>query len=145
MISKENHGIALEEVLNYRQNVSKENLKEVMGFIPLMESEFNKVERVIGKELTKEAAYHYYDFYDMSFSLKQEVKRLSQKIAYFPPTDLYILDHPQKLSDWSLLRLSHLLIFLYRMDLSNHGYFEQKMKDKSVLHILKAMRNSPII
>ncbi|MBD8490831.1 hypothetical protein IFO69_18915 [Echinicola sp. CAU 1574] len=133
--------IASEEAMIFNNQIGGE--RGVLDFMPLMEKEFERVERIVGKELTREAAYHYYDFYEMAHAIKSQLKtinvfcfrerkfsedKISQGETYFRKLD--------RKSLWNIL------LDIIDIDQINHGFFEKKIKDKTVLKILKAYKDS---
>ncbi|MDN3671025.1 hypothetical protein QWY93_17055 [Echinicola jeungdonensis] len=108
-----------------------------------MEKEFDRVERIIGKELTLEAAYFYYDFYDLAHELKHEIKALDLKLSMDHNACLEKLRYGQDLyQEMDRLSLCKLLLAAVVIDQYNHGFFERKMKDKTIVRLLKALQLS---
>ncbi|AGA79958.1 hypothetical protein [Echinicola vietnamensis] len=113
----------------------------VLDYIPLMEREFNRVETIIGKELTPAAAYHYYDFYDMACEIKRMLKekRLAVKEAWgreMIEKNVATCDQLGEMTLWNIL------INMVNIDHMDHGYLEKKIKDKTILKILRALKDS---
>ncbi|QDH80765.1 hypothetical protein FKX85_17655 [Echinicola soli] len=113
----------------------------VLDYIPLMESEFSRVEKIIGKELTPEAAYYYYDFYDMAFEIKRLLKVKSTAVKDVLGREMLernvaACEQLEETKLWSIL------INVIKIDHLDHGYLEKKIKDKTILKILRALKDS---
>ncbi|WP_137403994.1 hypothetical protein [Echinicola rosea] len=115
--------------------------KGVLDFIPLMEREFSRVENIIGKELTPEAAYYYYDFYDMAFEIKVMLKGKSAAVkdVWGKEAIERNLEACEQLGE---MKLWNTLMSVVKMDHLDHGYLEKKIKDKTILKILRALKDS---
>ncbi|WP_211324117.1 hypothetical protein [Echinicola strongylocentroti] len=118
-----------------------EKTKDVLNYIPIMEKEFSRVESIIGNELTPEAAYFYYDFYEMALELREILKDTDAFRQDVVQKELIerTVNVCQELEDdklWSLLT------GVVKVDHVDRGYLEKKIKDKTILKILRALKSS---
>ncbi len=138
-----NNQVGTYEMPLYGREISLDRLIPLFEYIAVMEREFSRVEKIIGKELTVEAAQYYYDFYDLAHELKQKIKTITggnigeigdgyEKLQF--GHDFYY--------EMDRVSLFQLLTAAVGIDHYNHGFFEKKMKDKTILLILKALNHS---
>lgn len=127
----------------YGKKTFERNLVPLLDWIPMMQKEFDRVERIIGNELTPEAAYYYYDFYDLAQIIKRKLLEgppleVSDLIAAKAKLDFGSEVFPEFNRDalWNLLSAA------VQIDQANHSYLENKIKDKTVLKLLSAIKNS---
>ncbi|GGZ31282.1 hypothetical protein GCM10007049_25400 [Echinicola pacifica] len=120
--------------------LSDVHFEELLPYISEMEEEFLRVERIVGKELTPEAAYHYYDFYDLAQIIRNkliaEVKDWPEKRVV---PELNSIDTE---AGWPMFRLCDILLQVVSVDRYNHGFLQKKIKDKTILKILKGLQRS---
>ncbi|GAB3659247.1 hypothetical protein GCM10028791_32600 [Echinicola sediminis] len=133
--------------LEYNPIFSRETIdrtsEEILGFIPLMEREFDRVEKIVGAELKPEAAYYYYDFYDLAHVIKL-------KLRNFPKSERVGIEQGKAQLNFGVelfeelnwVELWKLLLLTVQIDQVDHGFLEKKIKDKTVLKLLIAIKNS---
>ncbi|WP_186756641.1 hypothetical protein [Echinicola salinicaeni] len=127
----------------YGKKTFERNLMPLLDWIPMMQKEFDRVEKIIGNELKPEAAYYYYDFYDLAQIIKRKLLenppiQVSDLIAAKAKLDFGTDVFPNYNREilWELLGAA------VQIDQANHSYLENKIKDKTVLKLLTAIKNS---
>jgi len=127
----------------FSKEIIGDNSEEILGLIPMMEKEFDRVEKIIGTELKPEAAYYYYDFYDLAHFIKLKLQK-------FPQHERVEMEQAKAKLNFGVdlfeslnwVELWKLLLLTVQIDQVDHGFLEKKIKDKTILKLLKAIKNS---
>lgn len=123
----------------------KEDFQAVLNYIPLMQSQFIKAEKLIGMDLTDEATRQFYDFDDLKWALYKDLAfiGLVTDTKWADSAKLKEqLECPDLFDQLDYLTLCKLLAFSTRGTHFSDGYFERKIKNKTVLKLLIAITDA---
>jgi len=122
--------------------LKKEDFTNVLGYISLMEAQFDKAEKLIGMDLTDEATQHYYDFDDIKWAMYKDLAFLGlvTDTAWVDVMDLHTkLEYPDQFSELDYLTLCKLMAISTSGTHFSDGYFDRKIKNKTILKLLIAL------
>ncbi|WP_194774428.1 DUF6508 domain-containing protein [Pararhodonellum marinum] len=127
----------------FLEQQEKETFTSLFDFIPLMEKEFARVNKILKTPLTKEAAMKFLDFEDT----KQELfKALCQSglLVDFEWEHWVegheILSGIRSFPRLNAIKICKLLTLIVRNDQIKSGFFEAKLKQGTVLDLLKQLQ-----
>lgn len=122
--------------------LKREDFQAVLSYIPQMEAQFDKAEQLVGGDLPDLAAEHFFDFEEIKWRLYKDLAFLGLV------TDAVWHDHNQlkdlleKPNDFISLDYLVLCKLLAISTFGSHfsdGYFERKIKNKTILKLLQAL------
>jgi len=122
--------------------LKKEDFQTVLGYIPIMEAQFSKAEQLIVMDLTAEATSQYYDFDDVKWTLYKDLAFLGlvTDTQWIDTTALKEkLEYPDHFEQLDYLTLCKLMAISTGGTSFSDGYFERKIKNKTILKLLKAI------
>lgn len=125
--------------------LKKEDFTNVLGYIDLMEAQFSKAEKLIGMDLTDEATQQYYDFDDMKWAMYKDLAFLGlvTDTAWADFLDLQDkLEQPDHFNELDYLTLCKVMAISTSGTHFSDGYFDRKIKNKTILKLLKALAKS---
>ena len=116
----------------------------VLDFIPVLELEFQRMETFIGGALSSEEVAEYCDFGQISWELFCELVYLGVVREEFFNDD--VSTYQDRMASGSFqelgyLEICELLAFCTRESAMSSGYFERRLKDKTISNLLQALRN----
>jgi len=117
--------------------------RPVLDIIPVLELEFQRMETFVGGELSAEAAIRFYDFDDLSWKLFSELAYIGVVRDELFGEDVSAYQSQMDSGSFhevGYLKICELLAFCTRQSAMDSGYFERKLKDKTILSLLQALR-----
>jgi len=125
--------------------LKKEDFHNVLNYIQIMETQFANAERLIGLELTAEDTSHYYDFDEVKWSMYKDLAFLGlvTDTEWEDTAALKdMLDYPDQFNKLDYLTLCKLMAISTGGTSFSDGFFDRKIKNKTVLKLLQAISKS---
>jgi len=125
--------------------LKKEDFTNVLGYISLMEAQFEKAEKLIGMDLSDEATEQYFDFDDIKWSMYKDLAFLGlvTDTAWSDFGELQSkLEIPDQFGELDYLTLCKIMAVSTSGTHFSDGYFDRKIKNKTILRLLIALSHA---
>jgi len=122
--------------------LKKEDFQTVLSYIQIMEAQFSKAEQLIDMDLTAEATIQYYDFDDVKWAMYKDLAFLGL-VTDTEWADAETLkdklENPDQFYQMDYLTLCKLMAISTCGSCFSDGFFERKIKNKTILKLLQAI------
>ncbi|HSJ66061.1 MAG TPA: DUF6508 domain-containing protein [Anditalea sp.] len=122
--------------------LKKEDFTNVLNYIVLMEAQFGKAEELLARDKKDEANEHYYNFDDLKWALYKDLAFLglvtdTEWVNFLELQDM--LENPDQFNELDYLTLCKVLAISTSGTHFSDGYFDRKIKNKTILKLLKSL------
>lgn len=124
--------------------LKREDFEVVLSYIPQMEAQFDKAEKLVG-DSPEIATGHFFDFEDIKWKLYKDLAFLGlvTDIVWENHYQLkQLLEKPNQFVNLDYLDLCKLVAISTFGTHFSDGYFDRKIKNKTILKLLKALNKA---